>query len=332
MLISRLNPVEISVVTTLYRSDPFINEFYSRIKAQLEKLTQDYEIVFVNDGSPDQSLQTAISLYQQDRRVKVVDLSRNFGHHKAIMTGLAATQGELVFLIDVDLEEEPELLHAFLDVYRANECDVVYGVQKTRKGSWFEKLSGEIFYRLSNRILGVELPRNLVTARLMSRRYVESLLRFRESTVFLGGIWQITGYTQVALPITKHSKGETSYTLARKFSLFVTAVTSFSSKPLIYIFYLGLFISLVAFLLIAYLLIRKIFFNSLLIGWTSLMASLWFLSGLSISIMGLLGIYLSQIFIEAKARPYTIIRTVYEHPGKPVVKQGVLADELCSPE
>ena len=124
----------LSIVTTLYNSAPYLEEFHARVCAAAEQITPDYEIIFVNDGSPDNSLQIALSLYQKNERVRIVDLSRNFGHHKAMMTGLAQARGGMVFLIDSDLEEEPELLETFYKELRTTGADVVFGVQQKRKG------------------------------------------------------------------------------------------------------------------------------------------------------------------------------------------------------
>ena len=123
----------LSIVTTLYNSAPYLEEFHARVCAAAEQITPDYEIIFVNDGSPDNSLQIALSLYQKNERVRIVDLSRNFGHHKAMMTGLAQARGGMVFLIDSDLEEEPELLETFYKELRTTGADVVFGVQQKRK-------------------------------------------------------------------------------------------------------------------------------------------------------------------------------------------------------
>lgn len=301
----------LSIVTTIYRSSPYLREFYERVKKEAEKITFDYEIIFVNDGSPDDSLAVALSIQKNDSRVCVVDLSRNFGHHKAIMTGLSYASGEKVFLIDCDLEEEPEFLGDFHRKFCQTGCDVVYGVQAQRKGKFFERLSGDLFYSFFNFISDSSLPSNVVTARLMSRRYVESLLLHREREVFLAGVWHITGFEQVPFEIKKHSKGTTTYSLRKKVSILVNAVTSFSDKPLIYIFYTGAMISLLAACYMAYILARKLLLDIAVGGWTSLIVSVWFLGGLTIFFIGVIGIYLSKIFVETKARPYTIVRAVH---------------------
>lgn len=308
--------MEISIVTTMYYSSPYLKEFYRRIKVEVEKLSDNYEIIFVNDGSPDDSLEVAVSIYEHDSKVRVVDLSRNFGHHKAMMTGLSYAKGEKIFLIDCDLEEEPELFSLFYRQLLDRNCDVVYGVQKNRKGGFVEQLSGAFFYRLISYLSDTDLPQNIITARLMSRRYVKSLLKYQEREVFLAGVWHITGYKQVPIYVVKHSKSETTYSFSKKISILVNAVTSFSNKPLIFIFYLGLFIALISAVFILDLIVRKLLFNTTLVGWTSLIVSIWFIGGLIICFLGVIGMYISKIFIETKNRPYTIVRQLYQRLEK----------------
>jgi len=304
--------MKLSIVATLYQSAPYINEFHERATASAKRMVgDDYEIVLVNDGSFDNSLDLAIRLTEKDSRVIVVDLSRNFGHHKAMMTGLAHAKGELVFLIDSDLEEEPEWLEAFAQQIKKDRCDVVYGVQECRKGNWFERWSGKWFYSFFKALTGLALPENVVTTRLMSRRYVDALLCHQEREVFMAGLWHITGFDQRPQLIKKHYTSETTYTFRRKMSLLVNSVTSFTNAPLVSIFYMGLSISLFALAYIAYLVTHWLFLAKPLSGWTSVMASIWLLGGMIISFIGVVGIYLSKIFSETKQRPYTIVRQIY---------------------
>lgn len=304
--------MKLSIVATLYQSARHLQEFHQRCSQAAQALVaDDYEIVLVNDGSPDDSLQRAIDLSERDPHVVVVDLSRNFGHHKAMMTGLAHAHGERVFLIDSDLEEPPECLLTFAEQLQGGAHDVVYGVQEQRKGGWFERLSGSIFWKLINRLSGLSLPANVITARLMSRRYVDALLRHEEREVFMAGLWEITGFSQKALVVNKLSSSQSTYTLRRKLALLVNSVTSFSNLPLVAIFYIGLAIFVGACCYTGYLLINWMFFSYTLAGWTSVMASIWLLGGLVISFMGVIGIYLSKVFSESKQRPYTIVRNIH---------------------
>jgi putative glycosyltransferase len=299
----------------MFHSAPYLTEFYQRVRSAVEQITQSFEIIFVNDASPDSSLDIALDFMNSDNRVRVIDLSRNFGHYKAIMTGLAHARGELIFLIDCDLEESPESLTDFYELMKGLDADVVFGVQMRRKGGKFERISGSLFYRLFNLIAEHPIQPSQVVARLMTKQYVASLLLHREREVFIDGLWGITGFKQIPCPIVKQHKGETTYNLTRKIEVFVNAVTSFSNKPLIFTFYLGCLILLASTIAALYLIVRIILFEELLMGWPSLIVSIWLLGGLTIFCLGVLGIYLSKIFVETKQRPYTIVRRIYEREG-----------------
>jgi putative glycosyltransferase len=306
--------MELSIVTTMYHSAPYLLEFYTRCCAAAEKITLDFEIILVNDGSPDESLELALQLFKKDSRIRVIDLSRNFGQHKALMTGLSHARGHLVFLIDCDLEIGPEVLVSFHERLVSTGADVVFGVQDTRHDPLLDRLLGSFFYRVFNWLSDVELPKNLTTARLMTQRYVSALGAHRERELEIGGLWVITGFRQEPVTVTKIYKGQTTYDLARKVALTVNAVTSFSDKPLVMIFYAGSAISGVAGLAIAYIVIHDIFLGRYSMGWPSLIVSIWLVGGLVVFCLGIVGIYLSRVYIETKQRPYTIIREKYERP------------------
>lgn len=304
--------MKLSLVATLYKSSQYIEEFSRRAAGAAHQIAgEDYEIVLVNDGSPDNSLELAIHLSESDPHVMVVDLSRNFGHHKAMMTGLAHARGDHVFLVDSDLEEEPEWLLSFANQMAQERCDVVYGVQARRKGGVFERWSGQLFYRAFRTFTRLGLPDNVVVARLMTRRYVNALLLHDEREVFMAGLWTITGFDQRPQIITKHSTSESTYTFNRKMSQLVNSVTSFSNAPLIGIFYVGGAISLAAGAYATFIIFNWFFSASPPGGWTSLMVSVWLLGGLVILFIGVIGIYVSKVFSETKRRPYTIVRQIY---------------------
>lgn len=304
--------MKLSVVATLYCSAAHLDAFHARATAAARAHAgDDYEIVLVNDGSPDDSLARAVALCERDPRLVVVDLSRNFGHHKAMMTGLAHARGDQVFLIDSDLEEDPEWLATFAERLAGEACDVVFGVQTARKGGWLERVTGQWYYDLFHILTGMELPANMVTARLMTRRYVDALLAHEERELDIGGLWLVTGFEQRAEPVLKHSSSETTYTFARKVALFANTITSFTSKPLVYIFYIGLLVSGVAGAATLYLVFQWAFLAQPTSGWTSVMASIWLLGGAIILFIGIIGIYLSKMFSEIKRRPYTIVRHVH---------------------
>lgn len=303
--------MKISVVTTLYNSASTVEEFYRRAAAAARAVTDDFEIVMVDDGSPDNSLDLACRLAKQDCRIRVVELSRNFGHHKALMTGLDHATGDLCFLIDSDLEEDPALLGQFLTELKANDADVIYGYQVERKGDVAERIAGRLAYTLFNALLPHPVPLNAVTVRLMKREYVDSLLLHREQQTVIGGLWVLTGYKQLGVPVNKLSRRKSTYSLWRRWLTLIDSITAFSETPLVGIFYLGLGISCLSALVGAWLLIRKFLIGSVLEGWVSVMISVWFLGGMLIFCVGIIGIYISKIFIETKGRPYTIVRKVH---------------------
>jgi putative glycosyltransferase len=304
--------MKLSIVSTLYRSAPYIQEFYERVsRVAASQVGDSFELILVNDGSPDNSLDLAVQIAQRDSRVVVVDLSRNFGHHKAMMAGLGEARGERVFLLDSDLEEAPESLVSFMVQMDRDCCDVVYGIQETRKGGWFERWSGAVFYTIFNWLSNIDHPRNLVTMRLMTKRFVDSLLLFREHEMVISCIWVIAGFDQRPQVIRKAQKKGTTYTLAKKFNHAVNAITSFSAAPLKMIFYTGLIIFFSSLTYSIWLIQQRMFAQQQVDGWTSVMVSIWLLAGLIILFIGVIGAYLSKIFMETKRRPPAIIRHIY---------------------
>lgn len=308
----------LSIVATLYRSSPYVETFHARASAAARaRVGEDFEVVLVNDGSPDDSVERARRLAEADPHVVVVDLSRNFGHHAAMLAGLEHAAGEQVFLIDSDLEESPEWLETFARELDAQRADVVFGVQGRRRGGAFERASGALFYRVFRAMTGVAQPDNIVTARLMTRRYVDALLSFPERELNIGGLWVSTGFVQRSCVVEKASTSPTTYTLARKLSHLVNAVTSFSSQPLVFTFYAGLAISATALMFILSLVFRYFFVSSPPDGYTSIVASIWLFSGLIIFFMGVQGIYVAKVFSEVKRRPRVIVREVFRAAAPP---------------
>ncbi len=302
----------VNIVTTMYHSAKYLPEFYARIRKSAEQIEVKYDFIFVNDGSPDNSLSVALQLRDEFPNVSVVELSRNFGHHKAIMAGLREAKGELVFLIDCDLEEQPELLEEFFKKMESDPCDVVYGIQNVRKGKWSEQIFGKVFYKVFNHFAERPIPENIIMARLMTNKYVTELVKYDEKEFFLGATFMEVGFKQTPVFVDKKDKGSSTYSLSKKVALMVNAITSTSNKPLIYVFYFGALISFVSFVFIVVLLFRHFFVEKLLTGWPSLIVSIWFLSGLIILCIGLIGIYLSKIYMETKHRPTVVVRKRYD--------------------
>ncbi len=305
--------MELSIVSTLYNSSNYLEEFCSRIVSSIESLNiSEYEIILVNDGSPDESLKIAKSIISENEKVKCIDLSRNFGHHNAIMTGLQYANGRYIFLIDSDLEEEPELLKMFWNEMKSDlNRDVIFGIQRRRKGDLFERFSGSLFYNLFSILGDIDYPHNTSTARLMSRKYVKSVLKFKEKEFEILGIFVLAGFNQKGVLVDKGFKGTSSYTLLMKIGMAVRTITAFSNKPLYMIFLLGLLISFVSLLNLIYVVVIKMIYSEEVVGWSSLMASIWFIGGIIMFSIGIIGIYISKIFLEVKNRPISLINKIY---------------------
>ena len=304
--------MKISVITTLYYSEKYLSEFYKRIKASVTQLTPDFEIVFVNDGSPDNSDKVLLDLQQTDSNIVLIQLSRNFGHHQAILTGLRHCQGDFVFLIDSDLEEDPELLITFWNkMNQSSEADVIYGIQSKRKGGLFEKASGRLFYKVLNGLAQFEYPANTLTARLMKKNYVKAVLEYTEKTLDVWAIFVLAGFNQVGIPVTKKNKGTSTYTFFKKIKMSIEIITSLSHRPLYSIFFIGVIWLFISAGHILAIFINKWMYGAVIEGWASIMASLWLIGGIVIFLLGVIGIYLSKIFLEIKNRPLTIVKSIH---------------------
>lgn len=306
----------LSIVTTLYHSSRYIDEYHSRISKVAKSLVDEYEIILVDDGSPDDSLIKATKISEQDSRVKVVELSKNFGHHRAMMTGLEYSSGDYVFLIDCDLEEKPESLIQFWSEMQTDiDVDMVYGVLDSKTGSFLKKQASLAFYKMFNFFSSVKIPENELVSRLMKKEYVKALLSYKEKELFIPGIWADVGFNRKPIASIKDFDGFSSYSLVKRISMATDAITSFSTKPLIYIFYMGLLMSMISLIVILYLIANKFLFDVALTGWTSLLASIYLIGGIIVFSIGVIGIYLSRIFSEVKKRPNSIIRRVHQTPS-----------------
>lgn len=304
--------MKLSVVCTLFHSEKYCREFYQRMRKTVNELGVPYEFVFVNDGSPDRSKDIILDLMAQDSAISLVDLSRNFGHHQAIMAGLEYSTGDYVFLIDCDLEEDPELLVPFWKKMNEQRAlDVVYGIQWKRKGQFFERLSGTFFYKTLNFFTSLEYPSNTLTARLMKKEYVESVLQYKERAIDIWAIFILAGYNQEGIQCEKKHKGSTTYTLSKRISMGVETITSFSHRPLYLIFLVGIIWLAISSVNLAVILVKKWIWGVPLEGWASIMASLWLIGGVIIFLIGIISIYLSKVFLEVKQRPTAIVKHIY---------------------
>ena len=302
----------LSVVTTMYYSRNYLYEFYFKTVEVIRELGLSYEIIFVDDGSPDDSVQVALALQNSDDHVKIIELSRNFGHQRAIMTGLQYAKGDYVFLIDCDLEEDPSLLRTFWEkIEQDKDLDVVYGVQIKRKGGWFERNSGKIFYLFLSYMSSIKYPADTLTSRVMSRRYIEAIKQYHEKELDLWGVFVMVGFRQMEVKVTKGFKGSSTFTFKKKVKRGIEIITSLSHRPLYLTFILGLAAFVFAIINIGVIIYKKYFLQIDVEGWASILASVWLIGGIILLMLGIFGIYLSKMFLEIKNRPLTIVKNVY---------------------
>lgn len=301
--------MKISVVTTLYYSEPYIKEFYQRAKAALDKICLDHEFVIVNDGSPDGSQDIVMELMEDNNDIVLIELSRNYGHHKAAMEGIRQASGDLVFYSDCDLEESPELVKEFYEEWnKTKEFDFLYGIQQSRTGGFFRRLGGAIFYKVIDFLSAENIPHNVSMTRLMTRRFVNDLLLYDERNFYIDGLFSLTGYNKKPISIPKNYKGATTYNIGRKIHLAIEGLLSQSDRLLLAVFIMGMTISLVSALYVLYLIYQKTVNAITIDGWTGLMVSVWFLGGVTILSIGVVGLYVGKIFIETKKRPHVVVK------------------------
>jgi dolichol-phosphate mannosyltransferase len=297
----------LSVVAPVYNEEALIDEFYARVCSAMEGL--DFELVLVDDGSSDGSPAVLDRLATADPRVRVVYLSRNFGHQTALTAGLDHAQGDAVVMLDADLQDPPELIPRMLDHWRAG-CDVVYAVREEREGeSRFKLTTARWFYSLFDKLAQVELQHNSGDFRLLDRRALDALLSMRERNRFLRGMTVWVGYTQAAVPYKRDSRyaGETKYTLAKMLRFSLDAISSFSHRPLQLATLLGFLISTLAFVAIPVVIVLRIL-GSYLPGFGAITIAVLLLGGIQLIAIGIIGEYVGRIYDEVKGRPLYLVR------------------------
>lgn len=297
----------------MFRSQEFLDEFVELcLQAARDNGYDTFEIILVNDGSPDDSVAVALSKKRQVPQIVVVDLSRNFGHHYAMQAGLQHARGDYIMLIDCDLEVSPLFLSELKAKMETAGCDVVYGYQAARKGGAFERASGGLFYTVFNTLSEVKIPENLATERLMTRRYVNALLQLGDRNLFMGGMMSWAGYDQVGIPMQKKAReGPSTYSLLRRIQLMVNAVSSFSAVPLVWMFNIGVMITGASLAYVLYLVLRKLLFDDALVGFTTVMAMIALTLGILTTGLGILGIYLGKVFTQVQNRPTYIVKDIH---------------------
>jgi dolichol-phosphate mannosyltransferase len=321
------DPGLVSVVAPLFDEEATARAFHARVSAALEGL--DFELVCVDDGSRDATPGILALLADEDPRVRVLTLSRNFGHQAALTAGLDHAQGDVVVMIDADLQDPPELIPAMLEAWRAG-ADVVYAVRRARPGETrFKLLTARAFYSLFGRLAQIELAPDSGDFRLMDRRALDALLAMPERSRFLRGMTVWVGFTQTAVPYEREPRagGETKYTLGRMLRFSFDAISSFSHAPLQLATLLGFAISLLAFIAIP-LTVAARYANIYERGIPSTIVVVLLLGGIQLITLGIIGEYLARIYDEVKRRPLYVVRARRNLPeGPPAEPARVPEDE-----
>jgi glycosyltransferase involved in cell wall biosynthesis len=305
------NTPTLSVVVPVYNEEANIGEMYRRLQAAVSSITNDYELIFVNDGSRDQSLLQLIKLTQEDDKVFYINFSRNFGHQIAVTAGLDASHGAAVVIIDGDLQDPPEVIPELYKKYKEG-FEVVYGKRKDREGeSIFKKFTAKAFYRILKKLTSIDIPLDTGDFRLIDRQIVDYLKQMPEQNKFLRGqiAWLGFNQTEVLFSRDKRKHGETGYPFSKMLKFALDGITSFSDKPLQLVTKLGFTISLISFLIILYATIAHFVLDRTITGWTSLIISSMFIGGVQLISIGIIGEYISRMNKNTINRPLYIVES-----------------------
>lgn len=302
----------LSVVVPCYNEEQVIETCHETLTRVLSQAIGDYQIVYVNDGSTDNTFQLLRERQRSDPKIKVVDLARNFGHQIAVSAGLAYADGAAVALIDADLQDPPEVLVQMFHLWKQG-YEVVFGVRKTRTGeSWFKLKSAEWFYRILNLLSDTEIPRDTGDFRLLDRKAVDALLRMPERDRMIRGLSSWIGFRRYGLEYERLPRlaGVTKYPLHKMLRLALDGILSFSVVPLRLVSILGVATAGISVLGISYALVLRLFTRIWVPGWTLLFIGMLFIGGLQMLSLGIVGEYIGRIYTEAKQRPLYLVREV----------------------
>jgi dolichol-phosphate mannosyltransferase len=303
-----------SIVIPVLNEEKVLNELYQRLTKVMTDIGESYEIIFINDGSTDNSLKIMKQLQTHDKRIKIIDFSRNFGHQIAITAGIDFTSGDAVITIDADLQDPPEVIPDLIKKWKEG-YEVIYGIREKRKGeNFFKKISTLIFYRLINKMTMINMPPDSGDFRLIDKKVVNNLKNIRENNRYVRGLTYWIGFKQIGVPYERDKRfaGKSKYPIKKLFKLAYDAIFSFSNFPLKIATYFGFIVSFLSFLYLIYALIIKLFTNSVIHGWTSLMISILFLGGVQLICLGIIGEYIARINDEVKKRPLYIIKEIID--------------------
>lgn len=309
MVESKMKQVEISVIIPIYNEEKIIPELYERLYKTVSEISENYELIFVNDGSKDQSLLQLLKLSKQDSRVFYINFSRNFGHQIAVTAGLDACTGKAVVIIDGDLQDPPELI---ADLYKKHieGYEVVYAKRAERKGEGvFKKVTAKLFYRILKNITTIDIPLDTGDFRLIDHKVVDYLKQMPEQNKFLRGQIAWLGFNQTHVLFTRDERkfGKTGYSLNKMLQFAIDGITSFSDKPLQLVTKLGFLISFFSFLIILYAIYSHFILDRTITGWTSLIISSMFIGGIQLISIGVIGEYISRINKNVLKRPLYIV-------------------------
>lgn len=304
----------ISVVTPVYKAEECLNELYRRLKTSLESVTSDFEIILVEDCGGDRSWPMIIDLAQRDARVKGIQFSRNFGQHYGITAGLDHCDGDWVVVMDCDLQDRPEEIPRLYA--KAQEgFDVVLARRGRRQDSALKRFTSWLFYKAFSFLADMDYDGETGNFRIISRKVVVGLRSMRERLRFFGGLVSWMGFRTASIDVFHEERfaGQTSYTLRKLWKLAIETIIAYSDKPLRMATRFGFVISAISFAYGGYIVYRALVYDTPIMGWSSLIVSVYFLGGIIISILGILGVYLGKTFDEAKRRPlYIISQTTFD--------------------
>lgn len=307
--------MKLSIVVPCYNESECIELFYEEILKVMHQIPEyELELLFVNDGSKDNTLEILQSLHKKDSQVVVVNFSRNFGKEAALLAGLEFSTGDLVAVMDADMQDPPELLIEMVG-YLQDEYDVVYTRRKNRNGeppirSFFAKL----FYKLINKMSEVEIVDGARDYRMMKRYVVDSILQLKERCRFSKGLFVWVGFNSKIIEFehTDRAKGKTKWSFGKLFRYGIEGMVSFSNFPLRIASILGIVISVVAFIYMLYIVIKALIFKNPVAGWASMTSIILFIGGVQLVLMGIIGEYLGHMFTELKGRPNYIVKSIYK--------------------
>ena len=301
---------DISVVIPIYNEQDSLIELYERLSRSLSQITNAYDIIFVNDGSSDKSLQIILELSEKDSNVYYINFSRNFGHQIALSAGLEYCNSETTVLMDGDLQDPPELIGKLYAKYQEG-FDVVYAKRQRRDGeTWVKKFTAKVFYRLFKRMIPFEIPLDTGDFRLISSKVVSALNKMTEQSKFLRGqiAWLGFKHAEVLFDREPRKHGEIKYSYSKLTKLALDGITGFSEKPLVMVSRLGFIISIFSFFVIVYAIFSHFVLKHSITGWTSLIISSAFIGGIQLLSIGVIGEYINRINNNTRERPLFIVQ------------------------